>query len=221
VAIDWKLWGSALALGGVAALLGTEQGKALVADLTRRGKKLTETKLDADGKIPVPPTELARAVSASLGRPVTATALALARMLRSEEGSASVTVKRLLAWVALNDAAELRWTLLKTLTYSTVATRNGLFGKQISRRYSTAQDPYENDLAIAENVIADHAAGSPDPTGGAVKFVNKSAFSSQPGASSYAAVAAKWAKDGLQPTVLPGAPANLVFFRRVRGQLVS
>ncbi len=217
--MDWKLVGSALALGGAAALLGTEQGRALVADLTRRGDRLTTTSLDADGKVPIAPTDLAAQVSATLGRPVTAGAYGLARMLRSEEGSAPALVKRCLAWVAMNDARELGWNLLKLLTYSTVSSRLGFFGKQISRRYSTAQDPYENDLAIAEAAIDEYNRGGTDPTDGAVKFVNKNAFASQAGASSYEAVAAKWAREGLQPTWIDGTPSYLVFFVRTGPRL--
>lgn len=204
-----------LVLGGAGAVLGTETGRRYVTDLSRRGRRLTTTSLDADGKIPVPPTELAAAVSTLLDRQVTATAYGLARMMRSEEGSAAPAVKRLLGWVAINDAAELRWNLLRTLTYSTKASRLGFFGEQISRRYSTARDPYENDLAIAEKVLDEYARNLGDPTGGAVKFVNVSAFGVQKGTTSYQAVVDRWAKDGLEPFRIAGAPDNLRFFRRI------
>lgn len=190
-------------------------------DLTRRGRRLSITKLDADLKVPIDPAELARRVAALLGRQVEPGAYALARMLRSEEGSAGAEVKRLLAWVCMNDAEELGWPLLKTLTFSTVAQRKGYFGKQITRRYSTAQDPYEQDLLIAEAAIGEREYGGGDPTAGAVKFVNKAAFASQAGASSYEAVRDRWAKDGLEPTLIAGAPTNLVFFRRTHRRLIS
>jgi hypothetical protein len=212
--VDWKLLGGLAVVAGTVAAVGTETGRNFVQDLTRRGSRLTKTTLDADGKVPIDPFVLADQAGQVLNRAVDADAYALARMLRSEEGSAGPVVKRLLGWVALNDAAELGWDLLELFTFSTVAARKGYFGKQISRRYSTAQDPYENDLAIAELVIGELAAGKADPTSGAVKFVNKDAFASQAGASSYEAVRARWAKEGLSPVLLAGAPDNLVFFRR-------
>jgi hypothetical protein len=213
-AFDWPLLGGLLALGGVVALVGTEEGRNLVTDFARRGRRLSTTKLDTLLRVPVDPAELARAAAALLGRPVDLTAYALARMLRSEEGSATSVVKRLIAWVALNDAAELGWPLARTLTYSTKPERNGWFGRQITRRYSTAQDPYENDLLLAEAVLLERDHGGVDPTGGAVKFVNKRAFAAQAGASSYEAVEKRWAKEGLRPAFVVGAPSHLVFFRR-------
>jgi hypothetical protein len=218
--IDWKLWAGLAVLGGVLALGGTEQGRNLVVDLTLRGRRLSRTNLDQDLKIAVDPAELARAAAQLLGRAVEPGAYALGRMLRSEEGSSGPEVKRLLAWVCMNDAEELGWSLLKVLTFSTVAQRKGYFGKQITRRYSTAQDPYEQDLLIAEAALDERDQGSGDPTAGSVKFVNKKAFSSQAGASSYEAVRDRWAKEGLSPTLIAGAPTNLVFFRRT-GRLLT
>lgn len=211
---DWRLWAGAAVLGGAAFLGGTEGGRQLMADLTRRGSKLTTTSLDADGKVAVAPVELVAQAVGVVRRPVDPSAYALARMLRSEEGSSGPEVKRLLAWVAMNDGEQLGWDLLRLMTFSTVGSRKGYFGKQISRRYSTAQDPFENDLYIAEAAIAERGAGGGDPTAGSVKFVNKRAFGSQAGASSYEAVAARWAKEGLAPTLIAGAPTHLVFFRR-------
>ncbi len=214
---DWQLWAGLLLIGGAAALGGTEKGRAIVLDMTKRGKRLSTTTLDGDLKVPIDPAQLARRASAVVGREVNVNAYALARMLRSEHGSAGPEVKRLLAWVCLNDAAELGWTVIRTLTYSTVIQRVGYFGRQITRRYSTAQDPYEQDLRIAETVLDERASGSGDPTIGAVKFVDQSAFSSQAGATSYAAVAARWAKEGLQPFRIPVAGSSLMFFRRGGG----
>ncbi len=216
---DWRTWAGLLVLGGVVALGGTEKGRAIVVDFTRRGKRLSDTKLDADLKVPIDPLELARKAGQLLQRNVDVNAYALARMLRSEHGSAGHVVKRLLAWVCLNDSDELGWSVLKTLTYSTQLQRKGYFGKQITRRYSTAQDPYEQDLLIAEAVLRERDGGQFDPTTGAVKFVDKSAFAHQAGATSYAAVAARWAKDGLEPFKIAGAGEDLVFFRRGRARL--
>lgn len=216
---DWGLWAGLTVLAGAAWLGGTETGRQLVTDLTKRGRRLTSTTLDPDLKVAETPEQLVAWAAEVVGRPVDPGAYALARMLRSEEGSAGPVVKRLLGWVATNDAADLGWSLERLFTFSTKGSRNGYFGKQITRRYSTAQDPYENDLHIAENVINERARGMGDPTAGSVKFVNKDAFSSQAGASSYEAVRARWAREGLHPTLILGAPPNLVFFRR--GALVA
>lgn len=210
----WKIVGGLALLGGAMAAVGTETGRAFVADLTKKGKRLTSTSLDGDGRVHVDPAELVRQAAQLVGRPVMPDAYAVARMVRSEEGTGPVAVKRYLAHVAINDAAALDWGLLQLMTFSTVASRKGYFGRQISRRYSTAQDPYEVDLAVAETVIDGRARGGIDPTAGATKFVNRTAFGSQAGASSYEAVRKKWIADGYQPLLMAAAP-DLVFFRRV------
>lgn len=217
---DWPLLAGLGLLGAAVYLGGTETGRNLVADLSKKGRRLTRTSLDADLKVPVDPETLAAAAAAVIGRPVTLAAYSMARMLRSEEGSGSTQVKRYLGHVATNDAHELAWTLPRLFTYSTKAERKGFFGKQISRRYSTAQDPYEIDLAVAELVINERDSGGADPTAGATKFVNKTAFAFQAGASSYEAVRARWMADGYEPFVMAGAP-DLVFFRRKRRPLVT
>jgi hypothetical protein len=214
VPIDWKLLGGLALVGGAAAIVGTETGRSIVVDLTNRGRRLTSTTMDGNGNITVAPDELAAQAAELLGRQVSTEAYAMARMFRSEEGSSGAVVKRLLGWVAINDADELGWDLVQLFTYSTVASRKGHFGQQLSRRYSTVQDPYENDLAVAELVLAERDGDKGDPTAGAVKFVNKNAFASQAGASNYETVRAQWAKEGLSPTLIAGAPDNLVFFRR-------
>jgi hypothetical protein len=218
---DLLLWLGVVGFGAVAAATSSETARDWIVDLTKRGRRLTVTELDEDLKVPSYPEQLAAKAMGVLGRPVTPTAYGIARMVRSEEGSGSPTTKRYLVWVLLNDSRALGWAPLKTLTYSTSTVRKGFFGKQITRRYSTARDPYENDLLIAEAVLAEYEAGRPDPTGGAVKFVNKLAFGVQAGTGSYAAVLAKWRADGLEPLNLPGAPDELVFFRRRSSGLVG
>lgn len=212
---DWRLLAGLAALGGAAAVLGTEQGRRFVTDLTRRGPRLGHTEVDENLNVPATPEVLARRAAAILGRPVTAAAYGLARMVRSEEGNAGPEVKRLLVHVALNDAAALKWDVVRLLTHSTVEIRRGFFGKQLSRRYSTARDPYEVDLLVAERALEERGRGA-DPTGGAVKFVDRRAFGIQPGTRTYADVVAKWAREGLEPFNLPGAPEDLVFFRKAR-----
>jgi len=209
---------------GIAALLviAAIWGVPVARDLITQGQRLNRTAIDENkNAVDVEtgeddPAALAAAASAVLGREVTVNALALARMLRSEEGSAAPEVKAALAWVCLNAADEKRVSVVQRLTASKVAARDGKFGRQISRWASTAGDPYENDLAIAEDTMEKFMVyPERDPTNGAVKFVDKRAFGVQEGTRTYAEVEAEWATEGLRPFSLPGAPASLVFFRRV------
>jgi hypothetical protein len=208
--------GKALALFGLGTLafvLFGWWGVPRALDLTRRGRRLTVTKLNDDKSIPEGPHELALLASAEIGRHIDTDMYAVARMLRSEEPGASPEVKGLLVHVALNTAKQRGVTLAELLTTSTVASRRGKFGRQISRWASTANDPYEQDVAIAELARDERRAGS-DPTGGAFRFVNRLAFGIQPGSRSYGAVRAEWAAEGFYPVKVPGAPWRLVFFRR-------
>lgn len=214
--LDWQTVGGLAAVGLAVGLAGTKTGRSVVADLTQRGARLTRSTLDANKSIPTPPPELARQAAAVAGRPVDVTAYALARMVRSEGGSQPADAKRLRIWVALNDSRELRWTVLRTLTYSKLKSRNGLFGNQVSRRYSTAADPFMVDLLIAERTLAEYSSGGADPTGGAVKFADVSSFGGiQPGTGTYAELVARWGREGLRPVRVEGAPEDLVLFRRV------
>lgn len=209
---------------GIAAALVVAAiwGVPVARDLVTQGRRLTRTAINddknaVDAETGVSdPEALAAAASATVGREVTVNAFALARMLRSEEGSAGPNVKAALAWVCLNSAREKGVTVLRRLTASKVAARDGKFGRQISRWAATTSDPYENDLAIAEETMQNFMVyPERDPTNGAVKFVDKRAFGVQEGTRTYAEVEAEWATEGLRPFSLPGMPSSLVFFRRV------
>lgn len=193
------------------AVVGVWFGGPIVRDIVVRGVRLTRsTWRESDDKtIAEDPQDLADAAAAVVGQPVAVDEYGLARMARSEEGRATEFVKRCLIHVALNDAAAHGWSTLYTLTVSKVAGRTGYFGRQTSRRYSTAVDPYDADLQLARGAAADHAAGTDDAQG-AVKFVNTNAFSD----ADYARVAADWAREGLSPFNIDGCPDHLVFFRR-------
>jgi hypothetical protein len=218
---DLYLW------GGVALLVGLAlwKGKAVVqvvSDVVGRGKRLTYTAVGADGLVPVPPTSLCEAAGVALGRPLSQDAHDLARMIRSE-GAAAGDVR---AHVAINDAAELGWSLHTLLTYSTSSAARGYFGEQFTpaarapggiksvRRYSTANDPFEHDVQVAERVLFERAGGA-DPTNGAVKFLDRASLGVQEGARSYESIVASWGTEGLRPFTLPGYSDDLVVFRRV------
>jgi hypothetical protein len=181
-------------------------GVSFVVDLTQRGNRLTETYLNVDGSIAEEPTDLAKLAATVVGRDVDVDAYSAARMVRSEEGSQPPEVRQLLVHVLINDAAALGWSLTQTVTYSTNPDRNTLYGFQTSRRYSTAVDPYEQDLYLAEQVIAARAAGGADPTGGATKFFSRGlAMNPLPQA---------WLDQGYVAENVDPAPDRLVFFRK-------
>jgi hypothetical protein len=183
-----------------------------------RGARLTHTALDDNGVIPDDPDALVANAGLVLGRQPSSNAYALARMGRSE----GVDGMEFRMHVALNDLDELHAHYPGTyrdvaalMLHSKNTLSDGHFSQQgLGKRYATSRDPYEGDYNLALAVMADHAAGV-DPTGGAVKFVDKDSFGVQEGADSYEATAASWASDGLEPATLEGASDNFVVFRRV------
>lgn len=215
-------------LGGLAAGVLLLWGKPIVntvVDVIGRGDRLTYTELDADGVACIKdsggtlyyaePGDLVTQASSVLGQQIDADTYALARMARSE----GIDEGALRMHVALNDLADLNnrksygWSAADLITYSTVATKRGYFGSQTSRRYSSAQDPYAGDAQLAVQTIAEHSAGV-DPTGGAIKFVDKSSFGVQAGTDSYDAIVTTWAQEGLSPFTVPGYSDDFVVFRR-------
>ncbi len=180
----------------------------VIVDFTNRGQRLSvSSPPGADGRIPDSPQSLAAQAAVTLGRDVAVDAYALARMLRSEGGRGPVPEKTARAWVALNDRDAHGWTTLYT-----IVGPKGTFGPQRGWRYASGQDPYENDLYLAEAVLAGQL---PDNTGGATKFVDIDSFGVQEGTGSYEALVESWAKDGLQPFEVEGASAPFRVFRRV------
>lgn len=214
--------------GGVALLVGVAIWKkdtiqAVIMDTITRGKRLTYTDLGDDGQIPDDPADLAAQAADVLGRDsLPQDVYDLARMARSEKGNDDGSLR---VHIAINDAESHNWSTHFTVTYSTNATAKGRYGEQFTpadrapggvsstRRYSTAQDPYEGDVTIVEQVLLQRAQGI-DPTGGAVKFVDRAALSSQEGARSYDAIVASWAQEGLHPFNVPGYPDDFVVFRK-------
>jgi len=173
-------------------------------DFLTRGPRLSTSTLSAGTAAPSA-EELRAQAEMAVGQPVDLDAYALARMIRSEADqklAATAPVSRLLrAHVAWNDAQQHGWSLFETVTHG-----RGTFGEQAGRRYSTARDPYQNDLEIAESVIESRAAGGPDPTSGATKFVNtRGGFS----------VPQSWLDEGFEAVeiVADNVESDLVFLR--------
>src|SRR6185369_16563040 len=101
------------------------------------------------------------------------------------------------------------WSMLYT-----IAGPDHLFGRQRGWRYASGQDPYENDLAIAEAVEAGELG---DNTGGAVKFVDINSFGAQEGSGSYGDTRDQWAREGLSPRKVDGAASDFRVFVRDGG----
>lgn len=214
------LWGTGL---GLLALVvwKREEIVNVAKDLITRGTRLTTAEAGDNGLVMIAPEQLRTLASVVMGREIAQEVYDLARMIRSE-GAAAGNIR---AHVALNDAADLSWTLHQLLTYSTNTFVRGWYGEQFTpaarapgevksvRRYATSKDPHAGDVLTAELAIAEHAQGV-DPSGGAVKFVDKASLGSQEGARSYEDIVAAWGADGLRPFTLPGYSADLVVFRR-------
>lgn len=183
---------------------------APLVDVVERGKRLNYATV-VGGVVQESAADLAAAAGEVLGRPVSEEAIALARMVRSEDGSAGQIAKSYKCHVAYNQAEKLGWSVVKLITYHTAPERAGHFGEQITGRFASGHDPYENDLTAAEYAQAQRGAGQ-DPTFGALNFVDVGGFGAQLGTGSYQATVDAWAKDGKVPGKLPETPNGLIFF---------
>jgi hypothetical protein len=219
---EWLLLGGGVAAGAVVWYFRSFSAPVALAagyavNVFTRGQRLTHTSADADGVIQDDPEALVAAASAVMGRPLSPQAYALARMGRSE----GVDGMEYRMHVALNDLGELRERypgtypdLEQLMIHSKDARSDGRFSAQgLGKRYATTRDPYEGDYQLALAVIADHGAGI-DPTGGAVKFVDRDSFGVQEGTGSFDDLRERWAGDGLEASKLEGASDNFIVFRR-------
>lgn len=179
-------------------------------DIVDRGRRLVTSTKDADGIVQESAAQLAAAASAVVGHDVTEDAIAGAYLCRSEEGAAGQVAKTYLVHVMLNQADAAGLSLVEIVEHHNTAKRNGHFGPQISGAVSSAQDPYENDLAASEYALAERAQGQ-DPTSGAQHFVDKRAFGVQVGAASSFDTWLASSSFGT-PGNLPSTSGNLVFF---------
>jgi hypothetical protein len=117
----------------------------------------------------------------------------LARMISSEEGRSSNTIKAAVGWAAVNHAQSAGKTLTDVLT--TNKNHQGLYGTQVGGYASTANDPYEGDIAIANAILSGDIA---DMTGGADQFDRPS------GEANADTVAANRIASGSHEVVVPG-----------------
>jgi hypothetical protein len=168
--------------------------------LVGRGKRLTSATWTDAGNISETPDALAAAAAKVAGREVSQDLYTIARMIASEHPEAGDREKAAMAQVLLNDKARTGKSILFT------ATSGKGYGHQSGRKYATAKDPFERDLAIAESVYTGAAA---DETRGSVHFVHKSGFASL---GKYKALCAEWNQTGhIVPIALEGIPSFRIF----------
>ena len=129
-----------------------------------KGKRLTKGTVNENGDIVESPEDLAAQASITLGREVSVEAYSLARNIHSEEASSDQATQAAVAWVAVNVS---NGDIVGLLTRCKRASGRGKFGLQTGRWASTARDPYEGDLEVAESILS---GTYPDPTNGAVHY---------------------------------------------------
>lgn len=182
-----------------------------LADLTERGERLSHSDVDDRGIVQSSLSELLAQASDALGEDADKDAYILARVIRSEQGNSNPITKARIASVVINQSSSTFFgSILSVVQYHKDAGRNGHFGKQIGGRFSSLQDPYTNDYRIAQFVLENG-----DQTDGATNFVNRGAFASQEGATSFESFRQTMASEGKLPGIFPAdSGSDLVFFWR-------
>jgi len=172
-----KLSRNLLLWAAVAAVLGWwffmgDNPVQLVRRFVGRGKRLTRTTIDGNDDVVQSVDEVVAQVRAAMGRDVSEDAILLARVSASEHPGAAEREKGAVQWVCRNDAAKHGWSQRYTVTVNR-GTNRGKLGHQSGRRYASHLDIYEDDLYIAESLLAGQI---PDITFGATKFVHYTGF---------------------------------------------
>jgi len=181
----------------------------IIGDIVGRGRRLSHSTLDDNGVVQEDVDDLLVQAVNVVGSDFGRDAYALARMVRSEDGSADLATKVRLANVAINQARDLGMTPEGVILYHKTDFRSGKFGRQISGRFASTLDPYEIDLKAALQALQG------DTTQGATNFAHQSAFGVQVGtASSIQPFVDALAKEGKVPGYFADRGPDLVFFWR-------
>ena len=209
---------------------GALGGAGLVAILMRRrpaglpsfatGDRATRADPDAQGFVRQRPKDLAAQAGADVE------SYTLARFAESEFSSGSPVEKTAVMWAIVNESRRRGWSLLRIAT--TVCWRTpsrgcedtGMYGRQsmtkwrpTANRYAaTSRDPTKADIYLATQTLHGSAR---DPTGGATKFLDPSAFGKQSGTRSLEEVLAKWKSEGNVEVAVAGVRREkLMLFRQ-------
>jgi hypothetical protein len=191
---------------------------SLVSEITQ-GPKVTNAPYDpTTGIVNSDPNALAAQAGVDLNT------YALARMLSSEEGQSDNTTKAACAWAAFNYCNSLSTSPSAVLLHAVDPNHSGYFGtftnidpgspyyttdsngkpNRADRYASTALDPYQGDVDIANGVLTGQIQ---DLTGGATQFDRPA------GESNPAAVGVKRITAGSEEVNVPGADPGLRFWR--------
>jgi hypothetical protein len=211
-----------LLLVGALILAGVQSGAAddVLGAITGRGGRVGRTTHVNDlGVVEDDPEVLA--ASAALDD----VTYSLARMISSVEGGSPLAEKVAVGWAAWNAHGRNLPTVLtvgkgdadehyKAQGYR-YTSGPGVTAKAAAYA-STAQDPHEDDVKIAQGIID---GGIADPTGGATNFFRPGLQDKQFAAGTVsrdgAAVIAEWTAGGLAAVDVPGIdPGELAFFKK-------
>lgn len=206
----WKWWVWVVVILGI-VLFAPSAGR-FILNVATRGKRLTRSSLDDSGDCTTDPDTLARQAADTLGIADTSIeAYSLARMLASEEESATPATKAALAWVAINVSNARNTSVTGLLTDDNNAHGQGKYGKQVGRWASTATDPYEQDWNVALNCLT---GDTPDPTAGAVHFfrptLQDELLSLGKVRASATDIDVSWGGNGF---TVPGVDSGITFYR--------
>lgn len=174
-----------------------------------KGRRLNNTSVNDQGFIDQAPDTLIGEAESILGVPIDRDVYALARSGRSE-GKNGMEARM---HVMVNQAREAGMSVFELTVHQPGSVKDGRFGTQRGRRWASSRDPYEGDIGLATKVLIDNSAGA-DTTGGAGRFVDKSAFGKQEGTRTYAEVLAAWQGEGYTAYYYPEASNDFVLFRK-------
>ena len=176
-----------------------------------RGARLNHSTLNSRGFIDQAPYELVGEASEIYGEDLPEDLYALARSGRSE-GRNGMEARM---HVFLNQAQAEGRSLFDLATREPGNPGDGYYGEQRGRRWSTSRDPYAGDVDLAKKVLADRAAGR-DPTGGAGRYFDKSAFGAQKGTEgvTWEQRLSEWEAKGYVAYYYADASRDFVLFRQ-------
>jgi hypothetical protein len=212
--------GAALALGllGVAAYYGAPEVIEPIVSRIKYGSKLGPDADARTGFVNVLPATLAKQLGVQLE------VYSLARMIRSEAGSAGAAERRAVAWVARNNARSRGISLTQLLTAGG-GVAAGYYGKQnLGGRYAaTGQAARQGDVDLALQVLGGTLS---DNTDGALHFFNPAlqdklfASNAKKYTKNADAVIASWTAKGLEARTVAGTnPATFLVF--VQGKALT
>ena len=181
-------------------MTGDVPGLDQIRTMIGRGRRLSMSSLDSGGNVVEATTDLVASASAIIGHQVSQDAYDLARIADSEHQTADLREKAAIMQITINASSS------GGRSIHSQATGGKGYGRQAGRWCSTASDPYEQTLLLAENVISGTVA---DETRDSHHWVHVTGFASF---GAYSALCAKWLEQmGIVPVKLPGINSFRLF----------